>query len=273
MPNRVVRDKILKSDKINKLSWQGEVFFRRLMSVVDDFGLYDARPSVVRAELFPLRLDKVSEPDVRKWMTECSEAGVVRLYQVDEKPFLEIVDFNQTLRIKKPKFPKPPYTCKQMQADASRCMSETESESESETESEIETEADFFDPTEKANQDHLVPEMLKIYKKFFPGYRAAPDFDFKPLLKIAKFLLGQMEGGGSEIDRKQDILAVWQLLCQYLPNDKFWSQKPLKSIANNIQEIVTKAQDARNGNHAPGSNRKVTGQHLSEAHAKLFGGK
>ena len=38
MPSRVIRDGILESESVNALSWEAELFFRRLMSVVDDFG-------------------------------------------------------------------------------------------------------------------------------------------------------------------------------------------------------------------------------------------
>lgn len=106
MPERVVRPGILTSDAINRLSWQEEVFYRRLMSVVDDYGRFDGRDSVLRANLYPLRLDHVSDSDVRKWKTSCSEAGVVRLYFVDEKPFIEILKFDQRMR-GKPRWPAP----------------------------------------------------------------------------------------------------------------------------------------------------------------------
>ncbi len=38
MPNRIIREGILTSEAVNSLSWEAEVFFRRLLSVVDDFG-------------------------------------------------------------------------------------------------------------------------------------------------------------------------------------------------------------------------------------------
>lgn len=130
MPNRIVREGILDSDAVNKLTWAGEVFYRRLMSIVDDFGRYDARHEMLRAKLYPMRLDKVSLPDIAKWLTECVEAGLVRCYEVFKKPYLEIINFGQSLRIKKSKFPAPESTCKQMISDASKRMSESESESE-----------------------------------------------------------------------------------------------------------------------------------------------
>lgn len=110
MPNRVIRDSILDSEKVNQLSWAGEIFYRRLMSVVDDYGLFDGRPAILRSKLYPLRIDKVSEPDIVKWISECETAELVRKYQVDGKDFIEMVNFGQTLRTKKAMFPHPPWS-------------------------------------------------------------------------------------------------------------------------------------------------------------------
>lgn len=108
MPDRVVRASILSSNKVNRLSWPAEIFYRRLMSIADDFGRHEADISLLRAYLYPKKLDKVSEPDVVKWMSECSEAGLVRQYSVDGSQYLQIEDFNQRLRAMRSKYPEPP---------------------------------------------------------------------------------------------------------------------------------------------------------------------
>lgn len=105
MPNRVIRQGILDSEPVNKLSWASEVFYRRLMSVADDYGRYDGRPIILRTSLYALKINQVSEADIVKWMNECSEAGLISFYEVDGKPYLEIENFGQTIRIKKEKYP------------------------------------------------------------------------------------------------------------------------------------------------------------------------
>lgn len=117
MANRVIRDGILDSERVNQLTWPGEVFYRRLMSIVDDFGRGDGRIPIMRSKLYPLKLDKVAEADIVKWMKECSEAGLISCYQVENKPYFEILGFDQTVRIKKPKYPENPL----MKTDESRC--------------------------------------------------------------------------------------------------------------------------------------------------------
>lgn len=112
---------ILTSESVNRLSWPAEVFYRRLMSVVDDFGRYDGRPAVLRASLYALKVDRVSEPDIGKWIRECEEAALVRRYTVAAKPYLELLKFEQKVRAVKSKWPDPPTidsTCQQLSADA-----------------------------------------------------------------------------------------------------------------------------------------------------------
>lgn len=113
MPNRILRDGILSSERINLLSsWASEVFYRRLMSIVDDYGRYYANASLVRAACYPLNLDKVSNADIEKWLADCAGAALVSTYEVDGKRYLQLRDFRQQERAKVSKYPQPPDTCK-----------------------------------------------------------------------------------------------------------------------------------------------------------------
>ena len=79
MPNRIIREGILSSDRVEQLDPAAEVFYRRLMSKVDDHGLYDARLSVLRSSLYPLRVDRVREADCSRWIAACEKAGLIAL--------------------------------------------------------------------------------------------------------------------------------------------------------------------------------------------------
>lgn len=127
MPDRIVRAGILTSDAVNELSWAEECFYRRLMSVADDYGRYDARPSILRASLYPLKLDRVSERDIATWLGACQKVGLVTVYTVDGKDFIEITKFDQRLRAKNSKYPHPPSsdsTCQQMSSNATEVNTE-----------------------------------------------------------------------------------------------------------------------------------------------------
>lgn len=115
MPNRILREGILSSERVNALGWEAEVFYRRLMSVVDDYGRYTAHPALLRAALYPLKLETVSDACIARLLEEVRSAGLVNLYMVADKPYLELADFRQQVRAKVSKFPAPPGIC---EADA-----------------------------------------------------------------------------------------------------------------------------------------------------------
>lgn len=106
MPNRIIREGILTSDRVEQLDAPAEVFYRRLMSKVDDHGLYDARPSILRTSLYPLRVDKVKEADIAKWLAACQKAGLVACYQNEGRALLQMLHTRWQTR-SDPKYPLP----------------------------------------------------------------------------------------------------------------------------------------------------------------------
>lgn len=106
MPIRLIRDGILTSERVASLSWEAEVFYRRLLSLVDDYGLADARPSVLRSALYPLQLEKMSECNIQRCLAACEKAGLILLFTRNGKSFLMVRNFGQSLR-SAPKCPLP----------------------------------------------------------------------------------------------------------------------------------------------------------------------
>lgn len=107
MPNRILRDGILASESVCSLSWAAEVFYRRLMSVADDHGRFSSAPKLLRSACYPLQIDKVSDADIGKWLTECVTAALVSVYPAaDGKRYIQILKFGQQVRAKS-KFPEP----------------------------------------------------------------------------------------------------------------------------------------------------------------------
>lgn len=116
MPNRYIRASAIESESINALSWRAEVFYRRLLNRADDFGRYTASPPLLRASLFPLQLDRISEQDIAELLTECESVGLIFKYEANGKPLLVINKWEQG-RAKSSEYPSPPDAiCKRMQA-------------------------------------------------------------------------------------------------------------------------------------------------------------
>lgn len=104
MPNRILREGWLDSDRAAALSYGAECQFVRLLLVADDFGRFDGRLSVIRARCWPLRRE-IEDAVIVGWLEELSAAGLASLYLVHGKPYLEIPNFRQRTRAQKSKFP------------------------------------------------------------------------------------------------------------------------------------------------------------------------
>ena len=121
MPNRLLKDSICTSEDIDRLTWFEEVFFYRLIVNCDDYGRMDARPKILKAKCFPLK--DVAEQHLGKALNKLSTAGLVSLYEVDGRPYLQLVTWaiHQQIRAKKSKFPAPDINCNQMISDDIKC--------------------------------------------------------------------------------------------------------------------------------------------------------
>lgn len=108
MPNRIIKDSICGSEKINSLSdfqfrlWVG------LITYVDDYGRGDARPAMIKGSVFPLR-ERVTVKDIESALHALAGAGCVCLYNVGGKPYLYFPNWEQHQRIqtKRPRYPGP----------------------------------------------------------------------------------------------------------------------------------------------------------------------
>lgn len=106
--NHVQHQLVLENDHVNKLSLLAEIFFHRLINVVDRYGCFDARPMVLRARLYTLKLDDVTCANMTEWLTECSNAGLITCYEVDGLPYLQIAGFKRRMGPRKTDCPEPP---------------------------------------------------------------------------------------------------------------------------------------------------------------------
>lgn len=143
MPNRLIKDSIRFSEKVNSLSDFQFRLWVSLITYVDDYGRGDARPAVIKGTCFPLR-DRITNKDIDAALNALAGAGCVGLYKVDGKPYLYFPNWqsHQNIRNKKSKFPAPENAtcnqlhtiesnCEQMKANVPVIQSESESESES----------------------------------------------------------------------------------------------------------------------------------------------
>jgi hypothetical protein len=106
VPTRLVREGILTSERISKLTPGAELFYRKLLNVADDHGRFEASTPVLRARCYPRQLEQTTEAMVSDWLAECKRLRLLRVYRVQGTEYLEIDKFNQRIRYGS-RFPGP----------------------------------------------------------------------------------------------------------------------------------------------------------------------
>ncbi|MCL6479326.1 MAG: hypothetical protein K6T65_13115 [Peptococcaceae bacterium] len=109
MPNRIIKESICTSENLDNLSPEEERFFYRLMVNCDDYGRHDARPQILRAKCFPLKMDHITNEDIESWLYALVREKLIILYRVGDKAYLQFVTWerHQQIRAKKSKYPGP----------------------------------------------------------------------------------------------------------------------------------------------------------------------
>ena len=107
MPNRIIKDSICRSESYKSLSLFQRDFFIRLIVTVDDYGRYDARPSILKAQLYPLEGTTVAT--IATALKAMSTLGIVLLYSVGGRQYLQLTSWqkHQTIRAQHSKYPAP----------------------------------------------------------------------------------------------------------------------------------------------------------------------
>ena len=116
MPNRILRDDILRSDRLEMVSGDAESFYFRLMVCADDLGRFEAHGATLAQKCFPKRIPPVTRmasfaefiSNVDGLLKELVEAKLVFLYDVGNERFGVFYKWRQRLRIMRKKYPDPP---------------------------------------------------------------------------------------------------------------------------------------------------------------------
>lgn len=122
MPNRIIKESICSSDDMASLSWFEQMLFIRLIVTADDYGRMDARASIIRGRLFPL--DDVTVKTIEAGLAKLSTAGMIYLYEVEGKPYLQLTAWSRHQsppRAKVSKHPSPDDADGPLREDASTC--------------------------------------------------------------------------------------------------------------------------------------------------------
>lgn len=117
MPQRFLKPGLKDSMRFNSCSWPAQSLFVRLITVVDDYGRYDAHPLALARILFPFGRpaggQRIAEKDVVTWLAELAKARLVLLYKVAGEQYLQLTRWTERIRAKNTRFPAPPDNIRQ----------------------------------------------------------------------------------------------------------------------------------------------------------------
>ena len=178
MPNRIIKESICRSDTVNELSWFEEILFYRLIVNCDDFGRFDARPAIIKGSVFPLK--SVTEKQILDALSKLSTVGIVYLYDVDGKPYLQFVtwEHHQRIRNSKEKYPAPSdefiaiaETCGELRRVVARAGAESNP---------IQSESN---PNPNPNPNSVCTDLFERFYRAYPKHVAKADAEkaFKKL--------------------------------------------------------------------------------------------
>lgn len=213
MSNRILKQDICMSEEIEQLNWFEEVLFYRLIVNCDDYGCFDRRAKIIKGSLFPLK--EVTTKQIDAAVDKLSTVGLVRVYEVQGRPYLQLTTWSkhQRLRSTKHKYPTPEEadseesaaSCGNLRQSAASCglaraslriqfESESESEFESESESEGTEQSDDYTlqpaPAQSGSEEADVPAVIlndgsewrpsiqdvEEWAKLYPGVDIAMEF-------------------------------------------------------------------------------------------------
>lgn len=146
MPTRYLKAGIRDSENIEKLSPMAECMFYRLLVTVDDFGRFDARPSMIRSACYPIR-ESMTAAKCEALLKELEQAGLIYIYTHDGKPYTQMRKWDNMPRAKESKFPPMCADATQLYADAIQehtdaPLTVTVTKTETETKTKTKTETD-----------------------------------------------------------------------------------------------------------------------------------
>ena len=106
---------------------------------------------------------------------------------------------------------------------------------------------------------YIVQQLREVYLKHMPTYAKDDTLDFEACRKIAQFLKKQLGLQTiTEHGDKMKMLDMFGSIARLVKNDSFYSNKPLKTLANNIQQFYMSAAASKAYKPQEVKNRKLS---------------
>jgi hypothetical protein len=220
MPTRYLKPGVRDSEAIDNLSPQAENIFYRLLVTVDDFGRFDARPAMIKAQCFPIK-ESVSINKCKELLEELSRANLILLYEAEGKPYLQMCKWDNIPRAKESKYPAHEGTCIQLYTDVP--LTETETETKTKTKTDISISPPSGESEDKTGLPKCFhEEVIDLYHIHLPTLRKVEIWN-----ETRKGYLRQrwrevaLELSATKPITAQDVLNWWAEFFTHIGTSKF----------------------------------------------------
>ena len=106
MPDRLIRDELLTSERYWSVSIEAQRLYFHLLLVADDTARFSGNNYTIRATCFP---GQPMEPaKLESLLSELQDRDLVRLYTCETQRFVFIPRYKQRVRYPRSKYPPPP---------------------------------------------------------------------------------------------------------------------------------------------------------------------
>ncbi len=106
---RTIKPEFPQSESMGRVSRDARLLFIMLWTIADDFGRTRAASRMLASLLFPYDDDAVQR--IPGWLSELEKENSIRMYEIEEHSYLQILKWEEHQRIDHPsksKFPSPP---------------------------------------------------------------------------------------------------------------------------------------------------------------------
>ncbi len=203
---RAIHDYATESHTLAGLTPEAERLFWRILARTDAWGRMRGEPEIVQGQCLPLIESKTI--DVVRWMDELANAGLIRLYEPDDRLILQVENFDKH----QPKdvtgrngkryqslYPDPSPEASARSRAESRGVTPAESESESESESEKNPP---LDPPTDVRAARVAEILGAIDKPGYSGERVSAE-------RLAP-LVAEYAARGVDVVAEALALADWE---------------------------------------------------------------
>lgn len=103
MPQRFLKPAITNSSKWNRVSFQSQSLYIRLLTKVDDYGRCDGRTSVVLGECFSVwnelhPQESINLQQCEAMLQQLAASPIILIYEVDGKKIIQFLDWTERIR-------------------------------------------------------------------------------------------------------------------------------------------------------------------------------